>query len=288
MKIINNIYRNGTATPLVLIHAFPIDHRMWDECAERIISISDQLGLERFSVMAPDMPGAGLCAVPDAEESGKELPDGSYPEALDRLTDAYADIVQQAGFSSAVWVGLSMGGYVALNMQRRHPDLVAAIALCDTKAEQDSEQARNNRLRIALECETTLSVEPVLSFAVPQPTDSTIKKSEEFVARFTRSIQEQNPNGIAWRQRMAAGRDDLTDQLALITAPSAVVCGALDPSSPPQVMSAIAQDMSNTDAVLTVIENCGHFSALEHPDTVAQAIVDLVARAQATSIKTQE
>ena len=46
-----------------------------------------------------------------------------------------------------------MGGYVALALLERHPDLVAGLALVDTKSTADAPEARANRLRIADEAE---------------------------------------------------------------------------------------------------------------------------------------
>lgn len=274
----NNVYRDGRGCPLVLVHAFPIDHRMWDACAERIAEISDAAGTVRFPIWAPDMPGSNGSQVPSPRATGDVAQDGSYPQALDALTTAYAELVRSAGFDKAVWVGLSMGGYVALDMQRMYPRMVAGLALCDTRATQDGEQGCANRLRIARECEEGDTVEPVMRFAKPMPSDSTVKQSPAFASRFAGWVRQQTPEGIAWRQRMAAGREDLSDQLAEITAPTAVVCGALDPSSPPQVMKAMAEKITLSDPTFTVVDDCGHFSALEYPDAVAKPLSDLMRR----------
>ena len=77
---------------------------------------------------------------------------------------------------------------------------------------------------------------------------------------------------------MAAGRPDLNDQFARITAPAAVICGENDPSSAPAVMEPLARAMTGTDVAMTEIEDCGHFSAWERPDIVAHALHGLIAR----------
>ena len=60
----------------------------------------------------------------------------------------------------------------------------------------------------------------------------------------------------------------------------AVICGDKDPSSPPSVMTPIADAMTGTSADMTVIFDCGHFSAYEHPQAVADALLALVRRVQ--------
>ncbi len=171
-----------------------------------------------------------------------------------------------------------MGGYVVLDIQRRHPDMVAGLALCDTKAGADGPEARANRLACASECEATQTVKSVMHFADATPSDSSFKQSDEGRALFARWIGEQMPQGVGWRQRMAAGRPDLSDQLPLVTAPAAVLCGDKDPFSPRPAMRALADAMTGTSPSFTVIEDCGHFSAVEHPDQVASALLDLVRR----------
>ena len=113
MVLNNTVYRDAEGSegvvPLVLVHAFPVDHRMWDDCALRVIALSDERGLPAFPVWAPDTPGSGESPVPADEDCGPRAADGSYPEALDRLVDAHAELVRSAGYRGAVWVGLSMG-----------------------------------------------------------------------------------------------------------------------------------------------------------------------------------
>ncbi|WP_395953114.1 alpha/beta fold hydrolase [Bifidobacterium vespertilionis] len=279
MRILNHVVHQGTGTPIVLVHAFPVDHHMWDDCAQEILRQAETEGLEKPTIWAPDMPGAGEGPIPSPEESGGAAPDGAYPYAMDRMADAYVELLRAAGYDRAIWVGLSMGGYLVLDIHRRHPAAVAGIALCDTKADADGPEAHDRRLQIARTMEETGTHEPVMHFAAANPMrDSTVKCSHEFIARMTQLIESQHPEGVAWRERMAAGRPDLNDQLPLISVPAAVVCGDKDPSSPPAVMGPIADAMTGTTAAFTVIADCGHFSALEHPDKLVRPLLALAAR----------
>ena len=88
-----------------------------------------------------------------------------------------------------------------------------------------------NRLKMADAAEQTNSVEPVMHFAQPADGDSTVKKTPEFIATMTGWINEQNPAGLAWRQRMTYGRPELGAVPETISAPSLVVSGELDPSA---------------------------------------------------------
>ncbi|MFT9392145.1 alpha/beta fold hydrolase [Bifidobacterium sp.] len=278
MHIGNTTYRDGFGIPLVLVHAFPIDHRMWDECAKTVCDLSALNDIPPFPVFAPEMPGAGSSGIPAMADTGPVDADGAYPQALERMTEGYASLLKSLGYDRAIWVGLSMGGYVALMMQKLHPEMVAGIALCDTKSQADAGHSRENRLRIANECENTNSIEPVMGFAAATDRDSTVKRSPAFIAKFTAWLHDQSPAGVAWRERMAAGRPDLSDVLPQITAPAAIVSGEKDPSSPPEEMKKLQDAMISTATSFTVIEDCGHFSASEHPGQVARALLELVGR----------
>ena len=280
MTILRTTYRQGDpdVVPVVLVHAFPVDHRVWDTCAERLCALSND-DSKPFGVMALEMPGAGECPVPSAEENGPMAADGTYPEAMDRMAESFVAELKAAGYSKAVWAGISMGGYLTLAVHRLHPEVVAGVVLCDTKSGDDNAATKANRVSIAEECVHNNTVAPVMHFAEPQPGDSALKRSEGFVSLFTRWINEQHPQGVAWRERMAAGRPDETPQLAKITVPAGLVSGTLDPSSPPERMRPMIDQMTQTECAFTEVPDAGHFTCVEQPDIVAKAILDVQRRA---------
>ncbi|RSX55539.1 alpha/beta hydrolase [Bifidobacterium dolichotidis] len=281
VEIVNHIQRDGQGVPLILVHGFPVDSRMWDRCVTAMMELSDAQEMVQFPIWTPDMPGAGGAPIIKLGEVGHVAEDGAYEQALDVMADAYVEMLHKAGYKQAIWAGLSMGGYLVLDIQRRHPEAVAGLALLDTKGDADKPASRANRLVIANECEQNNTTEPVMFFVDKSPKDSSIKQSEAYIAQFTEWIEQQAPEGIAWRERMAAGRPDLNDVFEQITAPSAVICGEQDPSSAPAVMKPIAEQMRNSEVVFTSIDDCGHFSAWEHPEDVADALLALVRRVQA-------
>ena len=138
IELHNNVYCEGEGIPVVLVHGFPVDHRMWNECADALKTTAAEHGMKQFPIWAPDMPGAGEGPIPSDENSGGKDTDGAFLNGLDRMADAYVDLLHAAGYDKAIWVGLSMGGYLILDVQRLHPEAVAALALCDTKAAADS------------------------------------------------------------------------------------------------------------------------------------------------------
>jgi pimeloyl-ACP methyl ester carboxylesterase len=120
----------GTAAPLVLLHAFPLERSMWRPVAARTAAAG-------VPAVLVDLPGLG--------ES--PLPDGAPDLAVS--ADAVAGALDALGVPRAVVAGVSMGGYVALALARRHPGRLAGLALVDTKAEADGDAARATRERVA-------------------------------------------------------------------------------------------------------------------------------------------
>src|SRR5262245_28954754 len=105
----------GTGLPVVLLHAFPFDRAMWEPQLGSIAAAG-------FRVLAPDLP-----------EFGETTP-GSEVFAIERSSDVIADLFDEIGIEQAVVGGLSMGGYIALALARRHPNRLRALILADTKA----------------------------------------------------------------------------------------------------------------------------------------------------------
>ena len=103
------------------MHGFPFRASMW----EPQIPVAVEAGRR---VVAPDLPGFGRSAVP-AERS-------DY--SIDRYADLVAALVGELGLGRVVLVGLSMGGYIALAVARRHPDVLAGLVLADTRADPDT------------------------------------------------------------------------------------------------------------------------------------------------------
>ncbi|GEA83293.1 alpha/beta fold hydrolase [Cellulomonas gelida] len=243
--------------PIVLLHGFPLDHRMWAATAAELVGSHE--------VLAADVPGA---AGPDA---GRGEP--SLDTAADRLAAALAD----RGVDRAVVVGLSMGGYVALALAERHPALVAALGLVDTKSTADTEEARAHRLRVADEAERTGTVEPVRAMATSLVGESTRAAQPEVSDQLAQWIEEQTPAGVAWAQRAMAARPDRTDVLAAFTGPVTVVVGDEDTVTP--VAAAEHMVAASPAAQLVVVPHSGHMSAVEQPAAVAAALSDLAQRA---------
>jgi pimeloyl-ACP methyl ester carboxylesterase len=247
---------SGAGTPVVLLHAFPLDGRMWAPQVEALAG--------SYQVIVPDLRGFGAAREQAVEEAGMDL-----------LADDVARLLDDRGLDRVVLGGLSMGGYVALAFVRHHADRLGGLLLLDTKAGTDTEQARADRLRM---------VERVLAEGtgfLPEATlprvlgKTSLEERPELVERVTALIREQDPRAIAGAQRGMAARPDATDVLAGITVPTLVVAGEEDAIIGPEVGRELAAAIP--DARFLLVERAGHLSNLEQPEVVNEALLDFVA-----------
>lgn len=268
---------DAAAPVLVLLHGFPLDHRMWDD----VLAVLP----DSFTVAVPDLPGLGrspLGTAGDASlEAAADAVAASLSEVLDKAPgEAPSEVPDEThagtGRRGAVVVGLSMGGYVALALAERHPTLVAGLGLVDTKSTADDDAPRANRLRVAAEVEASGTVEAVGAMATSVLGESNQRDRPDLVARLAGWIGEQSPAGVAWSQRAMAARPDRTAVLAAFDGPVAVLVGEQDSMTPVAAAEHLAAAASGS--VLTVVPGVGHLSAIEDPRAVAAAIGALVDR----------
>ena len=106
----------GSGPPLLLLHGYPQTHLMWHEAAARLA--------DRFTVVAPDLPGYGASfrPVPAADHA----PHSKRSLAVD-LVEAMAAL----GFERFAVAGHDRGGRVAYRMALDHPERVGAVAVFD-------------------------------------------------------------------------------------------------------------------------------------------------------------
>ena len=168
-----------------------------------------------------------------------------------------------------------MGGYTALALLERHPDLVAGLALMDTKSTADAPEAHANRLRIADEAEASGTVDPVRAMSGVLLGETTRTLRPEVTATVDRWIGEQTPAAVAWCQRAMAARPDRTDVLRSYDGPVLVLVGDEDTVTP--VAAAEHLVAAAPRARLVIVPHAGHLTAIEDPAAVAAALSELPA-----------
>lgn len=161
--------------------------------------------------------------------------------------------------------GLSMGGYVALAIQRAAPERVGGLALLDTAARPDTkEQATRRRILMQLAQRGQFKgVTPRLLPLLLHPD----RVHEPPLAEAVMAMAERvGLDAFLRQQRAITARPDARPGLAEIRVPTMVICGRQDALTP----LARSQEMAAAipGARLAVIEECGHLSSMERPHAV--------------------
>ena len=244
---------------VVLLHAFPFDARLWAPQAEMLAAAG-------WQVHIPNLPGFG----------GTELLLGS--PSIDAVADAVLADLDNRGIDRAVLGGISLGGYVAMAMLRKRPEMFAAAICCDTKAGADTELARENRFRMAKavtenpqECGRILQ-QSMLAGLLGQVTRDT---RPEVVAQVSAWLDDADPKAVAWYQQAMADRAESLTALGALDIPVLILWGSGDTLSPEADQMAMLQVLRRGQEVK--IAGAGHLSIVEQPVGTARAITGFIA-----------
>jgi pimeloyl-ACP methyl ester carboxylesterase len=247
--------QGGAGAPLVLLHAFPFSRRMWQHQHDGLTA--------HVRLVTPDLPGFG------------ESPASDQAPDLGVMADGVLDLLDRLGLDEVVLGGLSMGGYVAMEILRRRPGVVSALVLADTKASADPEEGAANRRRMADLLEETGSPRPLVHDVLPTlVSDTTRQDRPETVAWLRAIVEGTDPLAAAWAQRAMAARPDSFDTLRQVRVPTLVVVGDEDRLSPPSDAEAMVQAVPG--AQIAVLGGAGHLSAAERPDEFNSLVSDFV------------
>jgi 3-oxoadipate enol-lactonase len=238
------------ATGLLLIHAFPLDARMWEP---QLTSFG-----ARVPVVAPHLPGFGGTAGPEAL-------------TMSAAAQACVAALDEADVETAVVCGLSMGGYVAFELWRGARPRVAALALANTRAEPDTPEGAAGRRALA----ERLRAEGVDFFVKEPPPLLAEDAPPERWDRVRAMIADQTPQAIAAAALGMAERPDSVPDLPTIDVPTLVITGTSDRLIPPDVTAGIADGVEGAELIR--IEGAGHLSNLEAPASFDTALDGLLA-----------
>jgi len=241
----------GNGKPLVLVHAFPFDGRMWTATAKALDG--------RCRVIAPDMPGFGESTL------------GGRDRSIADMADDLALLLDWLGLDSATIGGLSMGGYVSLAFAARHKQRLERLILADTRAAADSEAARAGRAAaLAL-----VDAQGVPALVERQLVALLSPGASEAVRAQVRGIgNAQRPAGVKAGICALRDRPDRQNELSAIGCPTLVLVGKEDKISPPAEMAAMGAAIPGSR--LVEIGAAGHLSNLENPTDFVAAVASFI------------
>jgi pimeloyl-ACP methyl ester carboxylesterase len=234
----------GKGTPVVLLHPFPAHHEFWSPIAERLVT--------RYRVLLPDLRGHGESEVGEGAATMEK-----HAADLVRLCD-------ETGIGRAVFVGVSIGGYILFEFWRRHRQRVRALVLSDTRPQADTGEGQANRLKAA-EDVLQRGTEPFIDSMLPKLLgESTHQSRPDLAQAAKRMMMKMSPQDIAQVQRGMAARPDSMETLKTINVPTLLLVGSEDTLTPLADAELMRQNIAGSQ--LRVITRGGHYAAFEQSD----------------------
>ena len=236
----------GKGPPVVLLHPFPCHHEFWNPVSGALDS--------RYRLILPDLRGHGA----------SEIGDG--PAFMQKHAADLARVLDALDIGKTAFVGCSIGGYILFEFWRRYRSRVTAIALCNTRPQADTAEARANRPRGAAAV-LEQGAEPFFETMIPKLMGSTtVSTRPDLVGGALAMMRSMSAEDINLVQRGMAERPDSTGDLKSIDVPALIVIGDQDALSSLADGELMRQNIRNSR--LKVIPKAGHYAPWEQPEAV--------------------
>jgi pimeloyl-ACP methyl ester carboxylesterase len=252
------------STPtLVLIHAFPLNARMW----EPQLALAD-LG---WRVVAPQLRG-----MDESSLEGGPAGNSAAVTSIDDYAGDVIDLLDALHIEDAVIGGLSIGGYVTLAIFRHAPRYFRGMVLADTRPQADTPAGVEGRKRM-LEILRRAGPQGVLEEMLPGLLGETTRRQRPDIADRLRELVSANPaTAVAGAIAALMTRPDSTPLLATIHCPTLIVVGEEDTLTTPQLSRDMHQAIATSE--LVTLPDAGHLSSLEQPDAFNAALERFLTR----------
>jgi pimeloyl-ACP methyl ester carboxylesterase len=191
-----------------------------------------------------------------------KVADLSIGNSIEEFAENAMALVPDGAFNIA---GLSMGGYVALEIYKHAPERVSRLALLNASPYADlAEHAQYRRSSMELAKEHGLG--DVVDSLLGRLIHPSRYQEEELVKTIDAMAHRVGVDGFIRQQTALLNRQDYTSTLRTVSCPSLILVGQQDALTPPKISREMAQQIPASK--LVEIESCAHLSTLEQPEAV--------------------
>lgn len=243
-------YGNPKNQPLVFLHGFPLSSSMWQK-------------------QIPVLQENYYCVTPDFRGLGRSLPTTGL-QTMEGYADDILFLIETLYLKKPVLCGLSMGGYAALRIAERAPEMFSGLILCDTKSASDPDEVKLRRAAAIKRIQQEGAEGYIRDFVKGIFYQSFIEK---YVAEFDSNLAQwvkNPPEGVIGALLAMMGRTDTTEAVKNFPFPVLCLCGAYDAMTPPSLMKDLARLAPQGE--FYEVPEAGHMSPLENPDAVNRKI----------------
>ncbi len=243
----------GTGLPVVFLHGFPLNRTMWDPQVGALVAEC-------------------RCIPIDLRGFGESTAMGPY--SMDVYADDVIGVLDMLQIERATIMGLSMGGYVAMAMWRRHPRRIRALVLADTRAVADSIEAIERRREMIEVAEAHGSAAVANMQIAGMMGKTTRDKRPDIYDAIHRMMAQAPAAGVIGALEAMIERPDSTPTLATVNVPTLIVVGDEDVITSPKesrIMQALIPGSG-----LEILPQAGHLSNVERPAAFNTVVSEFV------------
>lgn len=195
----------------------------------------------------------------------------------DSIAAMATHVLDTAPSETFALAGLSMGGYVALEIMRQAPARVTGLALLDTSARPDTPTAIENRIYAIHSARTDFA--QVVDDLIPKQITADHCEDEKLVALIKDMAHNLGIETFIRQQIAITNRIDSLPFLRNIKCPTLVLCGREDVITPLGLHQEMVSEIAG--AGLAIVNDCGHLSTIEQPLRVNEAMAQWLETIQA-------
>lgn len=246
---------SGEGPAVLLIHGFPLCRQMWHPQMQALSSAG-------FRAVVPDLRGFG------------ESEPGTEAGSTDMLADDLIALLDSLGIEKAVVGGMSMGGYVLLNLLARYPQRISAACFIVTRADADDETARGKRNHLIAEVKAGRPDAVPSAFTPLLFADQTVAARSGLVDEVRGWMAETSPSGLVLGLEAIRDREDSSALLPQLKIPVLVMGAREDKAIPPEKSTDLAGQIPG--ARLCMLSAAGHMVNIEQPEAFNSALLDFL------------
>jgi pimeloyl-ACP methyl ester carboxylesterase len=246
----------GSGPAVVLLHPFPANRDFW-------IPVAEQLSTH-YRLILPDLRGHGQSGV------------GEGPATMQKHAADLVKVLDDADVGRAIFLGVSIGGYILLEFWRRNRERVTGLALCNTKAQADTPEARTGRMQAAAEVLET-GVEPFAEGMLGKVLGQTTRTTRPDLVEGARKMMlKMSAEDVSQVQKGMAERPDSVATLKTINVPTLLVTGDEDMTTGVPEAELMRQHIVSSE--MKVIAKAGHYSPWEQPAEAGRVLRQFIER----------
>lgn len=264
---------------VVLLHGYLESLLVWDEFIKTLLNKAERsergaeataetsVPVEKMTshplrIITLDLPGHGISVV------------NGEVHTMEYLADTVADGIRALGVEHCTVVGHSMGGYVALALCERHPELLDGLVLLSSTPNADTPEKQENRRReIELvrsgRKELLARVAPGAGFA-----EENRNRMRDEIEDLTEQVFVTEDEGIVALLNGMIARKDRNELLRTTEVPMLFILGRKDGYIPAEAAERMVAE--HPEAQVVWLEHSGHMGFLEEPEATAEALLHFV------------